>query len=62
MEHEKHDLDPVSLIAGIVFLAIGVPALFDQFTLSLLQLEWLWPLLLIGLGAGLLVTTTTDRR
>ena len=62
MDKESHDLDVVSLVAGIIFLVIGVPALFDQFSLSLLQLEWLWPLLLIGLGAGLLVTTTSDRR
>lgn len=59
----SHDLDLTSLIAGIVFVAVGAFFLADQFQTLDLQVRWVWPAVLIGLGVALLVPRRngTDR-
>ncbi len=51
---DRHDLDATSLIAGMLFIAIGALFLLDRIDALALDVRWIWPLLLIGLGiAGL---------
>jgi hypothetical protein len=51
---DRHDLDATSLIAGLLFVAIGGLFLLDRVDAIALEVRWIWPLLLIGLGiAGL---------
>ena len=60
----RHDLDWVSLAAGLVFLAIAAAYLL-QVSLDLtIAAGWVLPIILIGLGvAGLAVALTrTGRR
>lgn len=54
---ERHDLDPVSLVFGIVFLALASTALFDNVDFTPISARWLWPGLLIVAGALVLVTS-----
>lgn len=51
---ERHDLDLTSLIAGILFVAVGAFFLADQLEAVDLEVRWVWPALLIGLGVALL--------
>ena len=48
----RHDPDLTSLIAGLVFLAIGVSYLLDATDVIEVQVRWIVPLALIGLGAA----------
>ena len=51
----SHDLDPVALMAGIVFSGIALVALFSNG--DALTTRWTWPVLLIVAGVvGLLAT------
>ena len=50
----RHELDLVSLIAGVVFAVIAVTYLVDAASEESLELAWLAPVLLVGIGiAGL---------
>ncbi|MBW8826460.1 MAG: hypothetical protein JF603_08935 [Acidobacteria bacterium] len=58
----RHDLDPVSLVAGVVFTAIAAVSLLDHANVVDVQGKWVWPVLLIGLGlAGLVAALRPDR-
>jgi cell wall-active antibiotic response 4TMS protein YvqF len=51
---DRHDLDLTSLIAGLLFVALGLVFLSDRTGLIDLDVRWIWPSLLMGLGiAGL---------
>lgn len=50
-----HRLDPTSLIAGLLFVGLGLVFLSDQAGTIDLEVRWIWPALLIGLGVALLV-------
>ena len=52
---QPHDLDLTSLIAGVLFSGLAISFLADGLELFNLRLEWVWPILLIGLGLALLV-------
>ena len=54
---ERHDLDPVSLIFGILFLGLASTALFDNIDLTPFEARWVWPALLIVAGALVLVSS-----
>lgn len=55
----RHDLDLTSAIAGLVFVALGLAFLFD----ATLDVRWVAPALLIGLGvAGLAAFLPRPRR
>ncbi|MEW6152608.1 MAG: hypothetical protein AB1673_01275 [Actinomycetota bacterium] len=50
-----HDLDPVSLVAGVLFGGIGLAYLLGQTTG--LPSRWVWPVLLIVIGVAGLVAS-----
>lgn len=53
---KRHDLDLTSLIAGVLFVGLGVLFLTDLLGSINLQVRWVWPALLIGLGVALLAS------
>ena len=48
----RHSLDPVSLVAGLVFAAVAAVYLVAELTDSDVDGRWVLPLALIGLGVG----------
>ena len=50
----RHELDPVSLTFGFVFTGLGLLFLLGHADQAL-RLHWVWPLLLLVLGAGILL-------
>lgn len=54
---ERHELDPISLIFGILFLGLASTALFDNIDLTPFEARWVWPVLLIVAGAVVLVSS-----
>jgi hypothetical protein len=56
---ERHDLDPISLVFGITFIALGL--VFFAGPVSLKIWQWVFPLLAIGLGLGLLYSARRTR-
>lgn len=53
---ERHPLDALSLVFGLLFTALGAAALADAIVLDLLSVDWLWPAVLIGSGVAVLLT------
>jgi Domain of unknown function (DUF5668) len=51
---QRHELDATALIAGILFLSLGLLFLADRITSLDVEARWIWPALLIGLGLALL--------
>lgn len=49
---ERHDLDLTSLVAGLVFVALGIVLAVDGADWADLDLRWMAPVLLLGLGAA----------
>jgi hypothetical protein len=58
---ERHELDPVSLTFGAAFAGLGLLFLFSQVDQAV-RLRWVWPLLLLALGAGILLDVTRASR
>jgi len=56
------EFDHRSLIAGLVFTALGVLFMIDQATDVRIDLQYVWPLFLIGLGVAGLASTSLKRR
>lgn len=57
----RHDLDPVALVAGVVFSGTALAALLESGTG--LAARWVVPVLLIAIGiAGLLATRPSGQR
>ena len=56
----RHELDPVSLTFGFAFTVFGLLFLIGQADQAL-RLHWVWPLLLLVLGAGILLDVTRTR-
>jgi hypothetical protein len=56
----RHALDPVSLVFGFAFTAAGVLFFAGQFDQAV-RLRWLWPVLLLVLGIGILLDLGTRR-
>jgi hypothetical protein len=56
----RHELDPVSLVFGFAFTAAGALFLAGQVEQAV-RLRWLWPLLLLALGLGILLDLNTRR-
>jgi Domain of unknown function (DUF5668) len=47
--------NPGAIVAGVLFIVLGVLFLLDRTSGVSLDLRWVWPFLLIGLGiAGLM--------
>ncbi len=60
----RHELDLLSLLSGLGFIALGVVFLAGWFDASVLRLRWIGAGLLLVLGLGLLLSTRshTPRR
>ena len=56
----RHELDPVSLTFGFAFTALGLLFLVGRADQAL-RLHWVWPLLLLALGVGILLEVTRSR-
>ena len=56
----RHDLDPVSLTFGFLFTALGLLFLVGRAD-DAFRLRWIWPLLLLILGAGILLDIAQGR-
>ena len=48
----RHPFDPVSFVAGLVFVAVAVGYLFEAHSNIDVDGRWVLPLALIGLGIG----------
>ena len=55
----RHDLDWVSLIAGIVFLSLAIAYAVSGVTDIELDGRIVWPVVLVALGAGGIATAVT---
>lgn len=47
---ERHTLDVLSLVFGLLFVALGIPVLLSDTPLTV-DARWLWPAAVIVLGA-----------
>jgi len=56
----RHELDPVSLTFGFAFTGLGILFLIGQAD-EALRLQWVWPLLLLVLGGGILLDVARTR-
>ena len=56
----RHELDPVSLTFGFAFAGLGLLFLLGGADQAL-RLRWVWPLLLLALGAAILLDTARTR-
>jgi hypothetical protein len=55
---ERHELDPIALLAGVVFTGLGLLFLAGRFdALGVGGFRWLWPSLLVLLGLATLLGT-----
>jgi hypothetical protein len=59
---KTHPADLVSLVTGLVSIAIAVVALAGGLTVDVLATDWVWPSLLIALGLLVLATAGMGRR
>ena len=53
----KRDLDMVSVVAGGIFLALGVAYSLHLATGLVFQVRWVWPVLLIAVGIAVLLSS-----
>ena len=58
---EAHDLDVISLVFGIAFTGIGITFLAVPVDVTTVPWGWLWPVVLIALGAAVLVPVLRRR-
>jgi hypothetical protein len=58
---ERHELDPLSLVGGIVFAGLGALFLLDGAGSLTVQPRWVWPVLLIAIGVGGLLASRPKR-
>jgi hypothetical protein len=56
----RHELDPISLVFGFAFTAAGLLFLAGRLDQAV-RLRWLWPLLLLALGLGVLLDLNARR-
>lgn len=59
---KRHPLDLLSLVLGLLVVAVAVAALAGGLTLDLLTTDWVWPALLVGLGVLVLASAGLGRR
>lgn len=59
---DRHPIDLPALFSGLVFTVIAVLSLTGAVTISLIDLRWIGPALLVGLGVALVVSTATGVR
>jgi len=57
----RQEPNPGALVAGALFIALGVLFLLDHAGSIDLDVRWIWPVLLIGLGVAGLVRSRIPR-
>lgn len=57
----RHDVDVLSLMAGLLFMLMGLGWLLDAADAFRVDWEWLAPLVLVGLGLVGLLTSFLGR-
>ena len=57
----RHELDPVSLTFGFAFTGLGLLFLLGRADQAL-RLRWVWPVLLLVLGVGILLDLARNHR
>lgn len=57
---KRHAVDIVSLVFGIIFLGLGVTAIYADEDITFLEARWVWPTLLVV--AGIAIVGFTLRR
>lgn len=57
---QRHPLDLVSLVFGLVFVGVGMPFLLGRTDLFILDWSWGWPAIALALGLALLLTSRRD--
>lgn len=57
----RHDLDWISLIAGLLLATIGLTFLLTDVSVTALDLRWVVPGLLVLAGGGLLLSARHQR-
>lgn len=58
----RHEMDPLSLVSGLLFTAIGALFLFGRVDVARAGAEWVWPALLVAAGGLLMVLTARPPR
>jgi len=58
----RHPFDPISLVFGAVFTAMGLAFLVGRPDVGAWRAAWIWPIPLIGLGLILIVVAATRTR
>lgn len=53
---KRHPTDLLSLVPGLLFVAIAAVALAGGLTVDLLSADWVWPSVLIALGVLVLAS------
>jgi hypothetical protein len=56
----RHELDPVSLTFGFAFTGLGLLFLLGRADQAF-RLRWIWPILLLVLGVGILADLARHR-
>ncbi|HEV3353694.1 MAG TPA: hypothetical protein VG076_12265 [Acidimicrobiales bacterium] len=56
----RRDPNPGAIVAGILFVVLGVLFLVDHAGGINLNVRWIWPFLLIGLGVAGLVRSRSS--
>jgi uncharacterized membrane protein len=58
---KRHDIDPISLVFGLMFAAAGVLFMSANLDFSDVRGEWVWPIPLVLVGIALLVSALARR-
>ena len=58
---QRHSLDALSLVFGLLFTAVAAVGLTDQLTLTVIDVRWIGPVLLVAIGVALVVTAGRNR-
>ena len=58
----RHGVDPVSLVAGVLFAALGLSFLLGGTAFLDVDWRWVWPPVLIGAGVAGLVASARRQR
>ena len=58
---QRHPLDLLSLLFGLVFTAVAVIGLTDLLTLTVIDVRWIGPGLLVAFGVTLVLTAGRSR-
>ena len=59
---KRHEMDPLSLVSGLMFTAIGAVFLFGRVDVARAGAQWAWPALLVAAGGLLMVLTARPVR